>query len=542
MSRIADLREAVAEANARGRPLPEGWAYWPFCEAEDKVPKVFILYDGPSPRGGRGWRDHVLAHAEEDEPNPFERFTVEFLREEMRRAVDKASKRRRLLGVWPPPDVVFEGKEFRVFEVSPYKGESAVAIGHRGYIYRTPQGTKHIPLVNPARQPVCREVKLRQVLPTAGRADLARFLEWRREAEARREAKARPFNIRCFTEDGERLHGHRKAKSAFRCKQGAYWAVRDEETYAGDRRLAKRAGLPGSIGPMALSAGSIGDDAEWSAEDLLGPPPITRVGRVRPPIERTMTQKQAAHAAREWHARWKAWRAKLPEEIVRAFPAGRYDEVVYWATKPLKRAHTSQGTHSHGTGTLSLMLRADGSRVYELPEGTVAPGLGDTSAAMVRERQKMNGGRKRRETVTDFSDPTAEEAIGTMGKMMDELEDAAIPEEIPEWSPEEPTPESTEEMAEFLESDPEMDEDFSPSLLDPFRAELGAITAEALTDRQHEAFYLAHVDGMSNADVAEAMGIKTDTARKLVLEARRKVQTATGQRLPNRNRGWGMAA
>ena len=115
MSRIADLEKAVADAQARGRPIPEGWAYWPFCEAKDKVPKVFILYDGPSPHGGRGWRDHVLAHAEEDEPNPFERFTVEFLREEMRRAEDKAAKRRRLLGVWPPPDVTCMRPEATAF-------------------------------------------------------------------------------------------------------------------------------------------------------------------------------------------------------------------------------------------------------------------------------------------------------------------------------------------------------------------------------------------------------------------------------------------
>jgi DNA-directed RNA polymerase specialized sigma24 family protein len=160
----------------------------------------------------------------------------------------------------------------------------------------------------------------------------------------------------------------------------------------------------------------------------------------------------------------------------------------------------------------------------------------------VRERQKMNGGRKRRETVADFSDPTAEEAIGTLGEMIDELEDAAIPEEVPEWNPEEPAPESTDEMIEYLESDPEVDEDFSPSLLDPFRSELGAITAEVLSPRQREAFYLAHIDGMPNADVAEFMGIKTDTARKLVLDARKRIEVATGKRLPNRNRGLGMAA
>jgi hypothetical protein len=144
MSRIAELRKAVAEAETRGCLLPEGWAYWPFCEAEAKVPKVFILYDSPSPHRGRGWRDLVLGRAEEDRPNSLESFTVEYLPEEMWWADDKAAKRRRVLDVWPP-DVVFEGSAFRVFEVPSYGGESAVTIGHRGYIYRTPNGTEHIP-------------------------------------------------------------------------------------------------------------------------------------------------------------------------------------------------------------------------------------------------------------------------------------------------------------------------------------------------------------------------------------------------------------
>lgn len=156
---------------------------------------------------------------------------------------------------------------------------------------------------------------------------------------------------------------------------------------------------------------------------------------------------------------------------------------MYWATKPLKRAHTSQGTHGHGAGTLSIMLRPDGSRVY------------------------------------------------------------ALPEEVPEWNPEEPTPESTEEMTEFYESDPEEDEDYSPAPSEVCRAELAVITAKVLTPRQHEAFYLAHVDGLPTAEVARRMHITYDTARKTIQDARHKVEAATGvDNLPNRNRGWGVAA
>jgi hypothetical protein len=56
---------------------------------------------------------------------------VEYLREEMWRADDKAAKRRRVLGIWPPPDVVFEGREFRVFEVPSRLGSGVRGSWHR---------------------------------------------------------------------------------------------------------------------------------------------------------------------------------------------------------------------------------------------------------------------------------------------------------------------------------------------------------------------------------------------------------------------------
>jgi hypothetical protein len=197
-----------------GPSAGEGWHLRPFSDPEDRVPKAFVLYDDPRPHGGWGWRDHILVRAEKNEPNPFEPFTVDYLREEMRRADDKAAKRRKVLGVWPPPEVVFEGGEFEVFEVPPYGGEPAVAVGHRGYICRIPNGTEHIPLVNPGRQPVGREVRLRKVRPTAGRADLARFLEWRRRRGARLRHVPSTYNASPRTGNGSTATARPKAPFA----------------------------------------------------------------------------------------------------------------------------------------------------------------------------------------------------------------------------------------------------------------------------------------------------------------------------------------
>ena len=236
---------------------------------------------------------------------------------------------------------------------------------------------------------------------------------------------------------------------------------------------------------------------EWSY-----PKPILKPDGKRPPVGRTLKQPHAAKQAREWHARWLVWWA---QEGYRILPRNAADGVISLATAGIKRAHTSQISYRRGLNSLSIMERADGSEVYALPERVkVDASWGTTPRAITRERQRMAGERAGRETVLDFSDPTAEEAL----KRLDGWQD-----------------------------DPELGN------LDRCRAELDKLTARILTPRQRQAFYLAHVRGLPNDEVAALMGIRPDTARKAVLDARHKVEDATGvEHLPNRDRGRGVAA
>jgi hypothetical protein len=160
---------------------------------------------------------------------------------------------------------------------------------------------------------------------------------------------------------------------------------------------------------------------------------------------------------------------------------------------------------------------------------------------MARERQKFYQSVRSKNVSGDVADPTGEDALEDLGALtaeLDTLEDERLAADAPEVEME--TACSDNEVVESYDEAYDEGEE-APTGAELCRREWEEKIAPKLSEHELPAFLLAYFDGLSNGEIADRMGIAYDTARKLVLKARYKVEARTGRKLPNRNRGKGSA-